>query len=120
MPAPIVHFEIGARDSKRAQEFYTKLFSWTVNADNPMSYGMTYTKDGDVGIDGGIFQSEGPWYGVRLVAQVDDAEAYLKKAKELGGKLTSPVVEIPGMSMKVGFFTDPEGNLFGLYQPLPR
>ena len=43
MPNPVVHFEILAKDGKAAQEFYTKLFGWTVDASNPMGYGMVNT-----------------------------------------------------------------------------
>jgi predicted enzyme related to lactoylglutathione lyase len=28
MPHPVVHFEIGCRDSAKTQEFYGKLFNW--------------------------------------------------------------------------------------------
>jgi predicted enzyme related to lactoylglutathione lyase len=30
MGRPVVHFEIGCRDSKKTQEFYTKMFGWDI------------------------------------------------------------------------------------------
>ncbi len=120
MPQPVVHFEISARDSGKITEFYSSLFGWTVNADNPMNYGLANTKDGELGIDGGIYQQQGPddTPGLRVYAQVDDADAYLAKAQGLGGKIIMPAMEVPGMGIRVGLFEDPEGNRFGVVQPL--
>lgn len=35
MGQPVVHFEIGCRDSGRTQEFYSKLFGWRVQQMGP-------------------------------------------------------------------------------------
>ena len=120
MPQPIVHFEISAKDQKKITDFYSSLFGWSVDASNPMNYGMTSTKDGDLGIDGGIYQQMGPQDlpGIRIYAQVDDADAYLAKAQQLGGKIIMPAAEVPGAGIRVGQFEDPEGNRFGVVQPL--
>ena len=50
---------------------------------------MANTKDGELGIDSGIYQHqyENDTPGVRIYAQLDDAAAYLAKAQELGGTL---------------------------------
>ncbi len=120
MPQPVIHFEINARDSAKITSFYTSLFGWSVDANNPMNYGLTMTKDGDLGIDGGIYQQgdaeDAP--GIRIYAQVDDAQAYLDRAVELGGKSVGPAMEVPGAGIMVGMFLDPEGNLFGVVQHL--
>ncbi len=118
MPQPVTHFEISAQDSAKITSFYASLFGWTVDANNPMNYGLTMTKDGDLGIDGGIYQQMGAEDapGIRIYAQVDDAQAYLDKAEELGCKALGPASEVPGAGIMVGMFTDPEGNLFGVVQ----
>ena len=54
----------------------------------------------------------------RIYAQVDDAAPYLAKAQELGGALVQPAMEIPGMGIMMGMVQDPEGNRFGVVQPL--
>ena len=120
MPQPVVHFEISAKDSGKITEFYSRLFGWAINADNPMNYGLANTKDGELGIDGGIYEQQGPedTPGLRVYAQVDDADAYLARAQELGGKIITPAMEVPGMGIRVGLFEDPEGNRFGVVQPL--
>jgi len=46
--------------------------------------------------------------------QVEDAEAYLKKAQSLGGKTIVPPVPIP--SGTFAWFADPEGNVVGLFE----
>ena len=53
MGAPVIHWEISARDAKRAQEFYSNLFDWKVNANNPMNYGLVNTGS-KIGAQGGI------------------------------------------------------------------
>jgi predicted enzyme related to lactoylglutathione lyase len=120
MPQPVVHFEISAKNQTKISDFYSQLFGWQVSADNPMNYGLANTKDGELGIDGGIYQqqdaADAP--GIRIYAQVDDAAAYLAKAQELGGSLVQPAMETPGMGIMVGMFQDPEGNRFGVVQPL--
>lgn len=96
------------------------MFGWTVDANNPMNYGMTSIKDGAEGIDGGIYQQEDPNDPpeIRIYAQVDDAEAFLTKAQQLGGQILMPAMEVPGAGIKAGQFQDPEGNRFGVVQPL--
>ena len=118
MPQPVIHFEISARDSEAITNFYTSLFGWSVDANNPMNYGLTMTKDGDMGIDGGIYQQMNAEdaSGIRIYAQVDDAQAYLDRAVELGGKAVGAAMEVPGAGIMVGMFLDPEGNLFGVVQ----
>ena len=91
MANPIVHFEIASRDAGKARDFYSKLFGWPINADNPMNYGLASTKEGELGIDGGLYQAEDPndRPSVRLYAQVDDAQAFLENAVSLGGTVVA-------------------------------
>ena len=49
---------------------------------------------------------------------MDDADAYLAKAQEMGGKIAMPAMEVQGMGIRVGQFEDPEGNRMGVVQPL--
>jgi predicted enzyme related to lactoylglutathione lyase len=46
---------------------------------------------------------------------VEDLQAALDRAKELGGKTVVPPVEIPTGSF--AWFADPEGNIVGLFKP---
>ena len=115
MGQPVVHWEIASNDAKRLQEFYSKLFGWTVNSDNPMHYGIVDTR-GQGGINGGIMQTERgmPSY-VTFYVNVDDLQAYLDKAAALGAKTAVPPTPIPDMGA-FAMFTDLDGNLIGLFK----
>ncbi len=113
MGAPIVHFEINAKDSKRAAQFYGSLFKWDINANNPMNYGIVKTGS-KKGIEGGIGQvdrNKAPY--TTFYIEVDDPQRYLDRVVSLGGKIIAPVMEIPDM-VTFAQFADPEGNVIGL------
>ena len=40
MGQPVVHFEVIGKDGERLQRYYSELFGWQIDADNPMGYGM--------------------------------------------------------------------------------
>jgi len=118
--APVVHFEVIGKDAKKLQNFYSKIFDWKINADNPMNYGMVDaagngSEAGKGSIGGvGAAQEGMPGY-VTFYIQVDNPEAYLKKIASLGGKTILPTTEIPNM-VTFALFQDPEGNMVGLVQ----
>lgn len=114
MPNPIVHFEIMGKNGEKLQAFYARLFGWKIDANNPMNYGLTLTREKERGIDGGIGQTDEkmPSY-VTCYAQVDNLQAYLDKAVNLGGTEVVPVTELPNM-VTYCLFKDPEGNVFGM------
>jgi predicted enzyme related to lactoylglutathione lyase len=113
MAAPVTHFEINARDGKRAQEFYSNLFGWKISTMTEMNYGMVDTGV-KMGINGGIGQTDpnGSPSSVFYV-QVEDIQAHLDKAVSLGGRIVVPLTEIPSM-VTFAHFADPEGNIIGL------
>ena len=114
MPNPIVHFEIVGSDSTKTQQFYAELFDWTIDADNPMNYGMV-NAGSDRGIGGGIIgvEEEDDRTGVKIYIEVDDLQAYLDKAEELGGKTILLPTVVPDM-VTFALFADPDGTLIGL------
>jgi predicted enzyme related to lactoylglutathione lyase len=115
MGAPVVHFEIGCRDSAKAQAFYGKLFDWTIEQQGPAAMINT---GGDTGIMGHISAlGHEPHNYVTFYAQVDDLNAYLERAATLGGKTVVPPTEVPGMG-HFAWLADPEGTIVGLWKPL--
>lgn len=113
MASPVVHFEILGKDGSKLQQFYGNLFDWKINADNPMKYGLVEGA-GANSIGGGIGTGqEGASGMVTVYIQVQDLQAYLKKAETLGGKTVVPPTEIPGC-VTFAMFQDPEGNTIGL------
>lgn len=112
MPNPVVHWEIMGTDAKQVQAFYANLFDWKVDANNPFDYGMV-EKQADNGIAGGIGASPDGASRVTVYVQVDDLDAYLKKAESLGGKTLMPPTNVGDM-VTLAMFSDPSGNITGL------
>ncbi len=115
MPHPVTHFEIAAKDAKKLQEFYAKLFDWQIDANNPMHYGMVET-GGAGGINGGILQADDrmPPY-LTIYVEVEDLQAYLDKAAGLGGETVVPPTDIPGVG-SFAMFHDPEQHMVALFK----
>jgi predicted enzyme related to lactoylglutathione lyase len=113
MPNPVVHFEVTGKDGKKLQDFYSGVFGWKVDANNPMNYGIVSNEDTGGGIGGGISAGDGGTTQVTFYIEVDDPQAYLDKVQTAGGRTVMPVTEIPGMVV-LAQFADPEGNVVGL------
>ena len=121
MGAPVVHWEINSNNAAALQEFYTKLFGWSVNANNPMQYGLVTTGT-KVGIGGGIGQNDpnqpAPT-AVTFYAAVKDMQGTLSKAVSLGATIVMPVTEIPNM-VTMAMFRDLDGNIIGIIKDEPQ
>src|SRR5207249_11155266 len=111
MANPVTWFEVTGKDGKKLQDFYTGVFGWKIDANNPMNYGMV--DNAGQGIGGGISAGDGGRNQVTFYVEVDDPQAYLNKVEAKGGKTVMPVTEIPGMVI-LAQFADPEGNVVGL------
>ena len=114
MGNPVVHFEICAKDLAKAREFYGKLFDWELKHEEEMNYTLVEVGEGSIG--GGIMQAEEgkfPPY-VTFYIQVDDLEASVRKAEELGARIIVPPTPIPNMG-RFAMFNDPDGNMIGLW-----
>jgi hypothetical protein len=110
MGQKVVHFEILGRDGKKTQDFYSKLFDWKVDANNPMNYGMVDA--GSAGIGGGLAQAQDKPM-LTVYVEVADLVATLKKAEELGGKTVMPPMDVPG-GPSIAQFQDADGNAVGI------
>ena len=111
MTHPVVHFEIGCKDSAKTQEFYKKLFDWKIEAMGPAA--MIAAEAG--GITGHITAlGHEPQHYTIFYVGVDDVAAYLEKAKSLGAKTLVPPVDIPTGTF--AWMQDPEGNTVGLWK----
>jgi uncharacterized protein len=118
MGQPVVHFEVIGKDGGKLQGYYSELFDWKIDADNPMNYGIVLREqnvnpDG-VGIGGGVGGGPEGYEGhVTFYVEVPDVEAALAKAESLGGtRLMGPEEIMEGTVL--GQFADPEGHLVGL------
>ncbi|MBI3744219.1 MAG: glyoxalase [Chloroflexi bacterium] len=111
MGKKVVHFEILGKDGKKLQNFYSKLFDWKVDANNPMNYGIV--TPADAGIGGGIAAGMDGTSQVTVYVEVEDLPRYLKKAESLGSKTIMPPMDVPG-GPTIAMFADPEGHAIGL------
>jgi predicted enzyme related to lactoylglutathione lyase len=113
MGRPVVHFEIGCRDSAKTGDFYAKLFGWQITAAGPAANIETGNPQG---IQGHITSlGHEPEHYTMFYVDVEDVQAALDKATELGGKKLVGPIAIP--AGKFTWFADPEGNMIGLLQP---
>jgi predicted enzyme related to lactoylglutathione lyase len=115
MGAPVVHFEIGCRNSDKVAGFYSQLLGWDLTAYGPAKMVNTGSPSG---IQGHISSLGHPPHNyITIYAQVDDLAASIKKAESLGGKQVVPPTEVPGMG-HFAWITDPEGTIFGLWKAM--
>ncbi|MBA3431107.1 MAG: VOC family protein [Actinobacteria bacterium] len=111
MPHPVTHFEIVHKDAKQLQSFYSDIFGWKIDANNPMEYG---TVDTGEGIGGGIGQAPESYAGhITFYIQVEDPKATLEQIEKAGGKTMMPPDDVPG-GPTIAQFQDPSGNVVGL------
>jgi uncharacterized protein len=118
MGQPVVHFEVVGKDGPALQSFYSELFGWKLDTNNPMGYGVVVREDNvnsdGVGIGGGVGQGPEGYPGhVTFYVEVPDVEAALAQAESLGGtRMMGPDEVMEGLV--IGLFTDPEGHIVGL------
>jgi uncharacterized protein len=122
MSGRVVHFEIPFDDGDRARAFYQNAFGWTIMAMPEMDYTIVSTgPSGEQGptepgyIGGGMMTRSDGFKGPVITVDVDDIDKALAKVEELGGKTVRPREEVGQMGF-AAYFTDPEGNLMGLWQ----
>ena len=116
MQNPVVHFEIGCKNSRSMQAFYTKLFGWSIQQIRPAAMIDT---GGPGHITGHITElGHEPTHYTIFYVEVDDVKAHLDKAAALGGKTLVPPVDIP--SGTFAWMQDPQGNTVGLWKPATK
>ena len=109
----ICYLEIPASDIPRSIAFYQNVFGWQVRQRG----------DGSTAFDDGVGEVSGTWVkgrppstqvGLLVYIMVDSVEATIDAVKANGGEI---VQEIGGDAPEItARFSDPAGNIFGLYQ----
>ncbi len=117
MGEPVVHFEIIGNDAEKLQRYYSELFGWEIDSDNPMSYGIVQregnTNVDGVGIGGGVGRGPEGYPGhVTFYVEVPDVETALAKAESLGGSRIMGPEKME--QVEIGQFSDPEGHVIGV------
>ncbi|HYN98871.1 MAG TPA: VOC family protein [Actinomycetota bacterium] len=107
----------GSNEDAKAAEFYRALFGWDVpEGDQSMGGYRNCTLDGKMvaGITPQMSPGVPPTWSTYIC--VDDALAFEKLVIENGGKSLFPPLTI-GEYGTMGFFFDPTGAAFGVWQP---
>ena len=123
MSGRVVHFEVPFDDGDRARSFYKDVFGWQLQEMPEMNYTLVMSgPSGDSGpteagfINGGMMaRAGGPASGPVIVVDVDSIDATLDKIGGLGGSIVAAKMPVGDMGF-AAYFTDPEGNVIGLWE----
>jgi uncharacterized protein len=113
-PIPIVHFEIGCRDRAKSERFFGDLFGWHMQQNGPASAIDTGQPAKDSRTHH-VAEPRAVQHYTMFYVEVEDVQAYLDKAKALGGKTLVPPIKIPTGTF--AWFADVDGNTIGLLKP---
>jgi predicted enzyme related to lactoylglutathione lyase len=123
MSGRVVHFEIPFDDGERARGFYKELFGWQLMEMPEMSYTIvTSGPSNDQGptesgfINGGMLsRQQAATSGPVLVVDVDSIDETLERIGGMGGSTVVGKTPVGDMGF-AAYFTDPEGNVMGLWE----
>ena len=111
MAHPVIHAEIRSQDPDTTRVFFAELFGWTYT--DGAFPGYTFV---DSGVDGALPMAIGPLQGgadsVLFFVGVEDVEATLERAEQLGGKTIQSAQNVPGVTF--GVFADAQGHVVGV------
>jgi predicted enzyme related to lactoylglutathione lyase len=113
----VCYIEIPAVDVRRSADFYAKVFGWR----------LRQRGDGHTAFDDAIGEVSGAWVvgrppspqpGLLIYIMVDSVAATVDAVVAHGGKIVQPIgADAPEITAR---FSDPAGNVIGLYQEPAR
>lgn len=110
MAHPVIHAEIRSEDPDATRAFFGDLFGWTYS--DGAFPGYTFVETGDGAIPTAIGPLQGGSDTALFFVAVDDVEATLERARELGGRVVQPAQQVPGVTF--GVLADAQGHLVGV------
>jgi predicted enzyme related to lactoylglutathione lyase len=111
MAAKVIHVEVTGKDGPALQKFYSDIFDWQLDTNNPGGYGLKREPDG---FTSGIGATQDGSAGmVTFYVHADDPAATLRRVEELGGKVIMPLTEV-AKDTTIALFADPEGHVVGI------
>jgi hypothetical protein len=109
----ICYIEIPATDVLLSASFYKKIFGWQIRE----------RSNGQIAFDDTVNEVSGTWVvgrnptteaGLLIYIMVDSVTSTIKAIVSQGGKIVQPIgVDSQEITAR---FSDPAGNIFGLYQ----
>ncbi len=123
MSGRVVHFEIPFDDGDRARGFYKELFGWQTMEMPEMGYTIVMSgPSGDQGptepgfINGGMLaRQQAATDRPVVVIDVDSIDETLDRIGGMGGSTVVGKTPVGDMGF-AAYFTDPEGNVMGLWE----
>jgi uncharacterized protein len=111
--------ELGTSDVEGAEKFYTEVFGWTTKDMGPDFGGYKIFEVGETGI-AGVHALQDPTTSPRWIPYVgvEDVDATVSKASELGGSTAAEAMDIPTVG-RIALVKDPQGAVFGIIKPEP-
>jgi predicted enzyme related to lactoylglutathione lyase len=92
---PVMHFEMPATETRRAREFYERVFGWQTQPLGPEAghFVLAFTTESDEhrvpkqrgAINGGFFPRTAPDQQIRLTILVDDIREAMRQSAAAGG-----------------------------------
>ncbi len=115
----VVHFEIPCDNPEKTMDFFKKVFGWTFQQFGNEQYWMVITGDEkSPGINGGLMKKKDPKQPIANSIDVVDLDKAVTDIEKAGGKIVVPKMPIPTVGW-LAYFTDPDGNIHGVYQNDP-
>ena len=108
--------ELGTTDTQKAGEFYSNLLGWSRQdfSESPVEYTMFQNEERAAGGMFKITPEMGPIPPHWLVYfAVDDCDAKVQRASELGAKVMRPAEDIPTIG-RFAILSDPQGAAFAI------
>lgn len=115
IPGALCWNELATSDTERASAFYTSLFGWEATT-SPAPTGTLYTSFSNQGrMAGGMLQIAPEWGDMpsnwAVYFAVEDCDATVARAQELGGEVLMPTTDIAGTG-RFAVLQDPQGASF--------
>jgi predicted enzyme related to lactoylglutathione lyase len=117
MANPVTWFEIIGPDAAKLQSFYKNVFDWKLSDPMPQMGNYSMLDNEGQGIAGGIGGDAGDQARMTIYIQVDDPDAYLKKAEAAGAKVLMPTTNVTE-GVTIALFADPAGLTVGLLKAM--
>jgi uncharacterized protein len=109
--------DLGAPDIAKAREFYSDVFSWTVQPGGPETGGYSVAElngRGVAGVGPKMGPPEAPTMWMTYLA-TSDADATAAKIKGAGGQLVMEAMDVMDVG-RMAVAVDPAGAVFGIWQ----
>ncbi len=114
MASPVVHFEIGSKDTAATAEFYQAVFGWEIADTGTARLIVAGHEGGPTGMLNAL--GHPPENYVLIYIRVDDIDAALTRVTAAGGKKLVGPIALPD-GRRFAWIEDTAGNTIGLLTP---